>query len=114
LFSLFSRKKTNKLTKHEYWEKWCFFELLDALKLVEKVFDKKYGSEKFEKLREVLIHSELLEAIDEIEFWNRNDLNEVDRLFNSINNFSKLVGKEVEESIRLIKDITKKWKREEG
>jgi hypothetical protein len=103
--SLFS-KKTKGFTKNDHWRYWGFFELLDDLKIIETTLEDLYGEEDFDQKIEGDIHAKLIGAIEAIEFENRNDLYELDELFNSDSKLIEVLkGKNAEEVISIRRRI---------
>lgn len=106
---LFS-KKPQKLSKEDYWKNWEFFELLDDLKLIEAILEKRFGANEFDQTIEGDTHAELMGAIDHIEFGNRNDLVEIDELFQSGSKLLELLEDKEPEIIRNIQRRVNNWK----
>lgn len=99
------------LSKKEYWVKWEISQLLDDLGIVENIFDEKFGEEKFELTEVGELHANLIEAIDEIEYGNRKDLNKIYVLFCSNNKISQFIDSRDNTVLDRITLRVNKWKK---
>ncbi len=74
---MFFKKKKNKLTKREYWEKWEFFDLFKDLHEAEKLLSDYSGGYSGDFLSAEEFHAALIDKIDDIEFGNQTDLSKL-------------------------------------
>ena len=103
-------KKLHQLSKEDYWKHWEFFELLDDLKLIEALLEKQFGANEFDQTIEGDTHAKLIGAIDDIEFGNKNDLVEIDELFQSGSKLHELLEDKEPEIIGNIQRRVNNWK----
>ncbi|WP_420579885.1 hypothetical protein [Reichenbachiella sp.] len=99
------------ITKKDYWLKWEISELIDDLKLVEKIIDKKYGKESFNHSEQGDAHADLIGVIDEIEYGNRKDLLGIYELFCINKKLPQLIGEEGRSKVNRIIGRVTKWKK---
>jgi hypothetical protein len=106
---LFSRSP-QPFSKNDYWKHWEFFELLDDLKIIESTFHKLYGKDEFDQSVEGDTHAKLIGAIDDIEFGNRNDLFEIDELFQAESELLGILQDQNTDEIANVRRRVNNWK----
>ncbi|TAJ13172.1 hypothetical protein DMA11_09735 [Marinilabiliaceae bacterium JC017] len=105
------RKKNNKLTKREYWEKLEFFDLIKDLHTTEKLLSEYSGGSSGKFLSAEEFHTALVDKIDDIEFGNQTDLSELWIWFASTCAWDDFVGEEGQElGNRIFARLDKWWK----
>ncbi len=97
-------------TKVEYWQAWNFFELLDLLHICDEILKAEFGDEKFDGTKIGEQHAELMDAIDDIEFGNHNDLNRIHSIFEATNYLTAFIKEKKSETFEQILEITSHWK----
>ncbi len=110
MLRLFKRNKKHKLSKREYWRKWEYFEIIDDLHQAKKLLSSMNSgkSTNFRSLKE--FHETLIDAIDDLEFGNNNDLTVFYRWFTPNSDWHEFTGQIGEELRISVFERVSNWK----
>jgi hypothetical protein len=101
--------KNKGLSKVEYWKKWEFFELLDDLHIALKACEQLTISQKTKENEN--FHDILADEIDNIEFGNKNDLNDIWILFSPGGQWVSIMKQSEKEVGERIFERADRWKK---
>ena len=99
--------KEKRLSKVEYWKKWEFFELLDDLHIAFKLLSESDLNVKEKNDFKIILE----DKIDEIEFGNQTDLNEIWTLFSPGGQWDIIMGQGNKELKDKIFGRADRWKK---